>query len=252
MPRSDPPLYPACPAAAIDAAALGVPLRTTSWTAWDALWAVLGSVVIANVVALVVLLLGQSLDSGWLLLTVAAPWIAMAGWPLLATARRGNGAQIDLGLQLRIPDALGGLAGGAAAFGAGILVGLISVWLFGDFTSAAGEEAEELAASNGFGVLLIFALMVVIGAPIAEELAFRGLLWSGLAKRGVPPWLTVVVSAAAFAAMHLEPKRFLLLFTIGVVLGIVRWRTGSLGACIIAHAVNNFPGALGILALSAA
>jgi membrane protease YdiL (CAAX protease family) len=94
--------------------------------------------------------------------------------------------------------------------------------------------------------------MVVVGAPIAEELTFRGLLWSGLAKRGVRPWVAVLVSAAAFALIHFEPERLFVLLVIGSVLGAVRWITGSVGACIVAHAVNNAPGAIGILALGLA
>ena len=59
-----------------------------------------------------------------------------------------------------------------------------------------------------------------------------------------------LLSAVAFAVMHFEPQRLLVLVTIGAGLGIVRWRTGSLGACIVAHAVNNLPGAIGILLLA--
>jgi membrane protease YdiL (CAAX protease family) len=247
--RADPPLYAAAPATVSDAVRLGLPLRPTAWTAWDALWATLASVVLANIVALGLILAGRDLDSGWILAAVAAPWIALAGWPILVTLRRGNGPDVDLGLRVRWPDVGRGLAGGAAAFGAGLLATFITISVIGDFGSAAGDQAQELADTSGPIVLLLFALMVVAGAPIAEELTFRGLLWSGLAKRGVRPWIAVLVSAAAFALIHFEPERLLVLLTIGSVLGMVRWWTGSLGACIVAHAANNAPGALGILVL---
>lgn len=249
MPRADPPLYPAAPVTVPDAVRFGLPLRPTSWTVWDALWAMIGSVVLANVVALLLLVAGQSLDSAWILLAVATPWIAMAGWPILVTKRRGNGPVIDLGLRLTWPDVGRGILGGIAAFAAGIAAGVVTIQLLGEFDSAAGDQAQELAESSGPWVLLIFALMVVIGAPIAEELTFRGLLWSGLAKRGARPWVAVVVSTIAFALLHFEPERLLVLLAIGAVLGLLRWITGSVGACIVAHAVNNAPGALGILAL---
>ncbi len=258
MPRRDPPLYATCPAAAIDAVRLGLPLRTTRWGAWDALWAILGSIVIANAVAIVLIVLtgastssgsGLDLSSGWILLTIAAPWIALAGWPILATRRRGNGAVVDLGLRFGKSDVLAGLAGGAAAFGVGLAAGLLTAALVGDFSSAAGDQAQELADASGPAVLIVFALMVAVGAPVAEELTFRGLLWSGLAKRGARPWVAIAVSAVAFALLHFEPARLLVLLSIGAVLGVIRWRTGSVGACIVAHGVNNLPGALGILAL---
>jgi membrane protease YdiL (CAAX protease family) len=249
VPRADPPLYPAAPATVSEAVRLGLPLRPTAWSAWDALWAALGWVVLSSMAAFVLLLAGLDLDSGWILIAVGVPWIALAGWPLLVTLQRGNGPVVDLGLRLHWPDVGRGLVGGAAAFGVGLVATLITISLVGDFGSAAGDQAQELADAASPIVLVLFALLVVTGAPIAEELTFRGLLWSGLAKRGVRPWIAVLVSAAAFALLHFEPERLLVLLAIGTVLGLVRWVTGSVGACIVAHAVNNAPGAIGILAL---
>lgn len=250
MARPSPPVYPDCPDTAVAAWRLGLPLRYTTWSAWDALWAVLISVVLGNGIAVVILLAGGDLSSPWILLALVGPWIGLVGWPILSTARRGNGAVIDLGWRFRGFDWLAGLGGGIAAFVVGVVVGAVTIAIFGDFSSAAGDQAQELAQDNGFWVLAIFAILVVVGAPIAEELTFRGLLWSGLAKRGVPVWATVLISSVAFSLLHFEPARLPLLFSIGVVLGIVRWKTRSLGACVVAHAVNNFPGALGILALA--
>ena len=71
--------------------------------------------------------------------------------------------------------------------------------------------------------------------------------WSG---RGLAPWLTVTLTTAAFAVFHFEPTRLLVLVVIGAVLGYVRAADRrSLGASIVTHAVNNLPGALGLLLL---
>ncbi len=249
MGRSAPPVYRDCPGTAERAWRAGHPLRPTRWSAWDALWAVLGSFVLGTVVAVAAAAVIGGLDGIVFVAAVAVPWISMAGWPLFVTARRGNGFRIDLGWSFRRADWRAGLIGGAAAFAVAMVVGVISTLLFGEFTSTAGEEAERLAQGSPWWVLALFALLVAAGAPIAEELTFRGLLWSGLAKRGVRPWLTVAVSATAFAALHFEPQRLPLLLAVGIVLGVVRWRTRSLGACIVAHGVNNAPGAVGILVL---
>lgn len=250
MARPSPALYPDCPASAVEAARLGVPLRPTTWSPWDALWAMLGSIVIANIVGAVIFALGAGDASGWILLAIGLPWVAMAGWPLYVTRRRGNGPVVDLGLRFDGRSIGYGVLGGVACLAVAIALTYVSIALFGPFSSAAGDTATELADSNGIGVVVLFAAMVVIGAPLAEELTFRGLLWSGLVKRGIAEWAAIGISAAAFALLHFEPQRLLLLFGVGVVLGIVRWRTRSLGACIVAHAVNNLPGALGIVALS--
>jgi membrane protease YdiL (CAAX protease family) len=250
MARPSPALYPDCPATAVEAARVGLPLRPTTWSAWDALWAMLGSFVIGAAAGAVFFALGAGPASGWLLLAIALPWVAMAGWPLFVTRRRGNGPVVDLGLRFDGRSVGHGVLGGLASLAVALVLTFVSVALFGPFSSSAGDTAVELAQENGPAVMLVFAVMVTVGAPFAEELTFRGLLWSGLAKRGVAEWVAVLVSAAAFALLHFEPQRLLLLFGVGVVLGLVRWRTRSLGACIVAHGVNNLPGALGIFALS--
>ena len=247
--RLDPPLYPQAPAAAIEAVRLGVPLRPSRWSAWDALWAVMGWFVLANGAVLALAASGIDVYGPGFLLTVLAPWVALAGWPLWITRRRGNGAAIDLGLTFNRKDVKIGLLGGLAAFVLGMIAAAVSVMLFGDFSAAAADEAEKLADSGSVFTLIALAVLVVVGAPVAEELTFRGLLWSGLAKRRAAAWVCVLVTAAAFAAIHFEPKRVLVLFTIGVVLGLVRLYSGSVGASIIAHAVNNTPPAIGLLAL---
>jgi membrane protease YdiL (CAAX protease family) len=116
--------------------------------------------------------------------------------------------------------------------------------IFGEFTSAAGDVAAELAGLDNIWLLIAFGLMVAVGAPIVEELAFRGLFFAALRKHGVGPVVSVVITAVAFALFHLEPARIGVLITIGLVLGIVRWRTGSLGAAMVAHGVVNAPAAV--------
>lgn len=245
------PTYRYCPEPAREAALAGAHLRPTTWSAWDGLWAMLGAFLIGNAVALAAGAL-DLFDSGPVfLLLVASPWVAMIGWPIWVTKRRGNGPVVDLGLRLTGIEFGAGLVGGIIAFIVAIITGVISLSLFGEFSSTAAQEAQRIAQTNPLWVLVVFAVLVVVGAPLAEEILFRGLIWSGLAKRGVRPWLATLVSAIAFALLHFEPERMLILVSVGVVLGGVRWYTGSVGSAIVAHAVNNLPGAIGILALSA-
>ena len=131
-----------------------------------------------------------------------------------------------------------------------ILAGIVAVItqaIAGDFSSAAGEIAVELREAGPFWALLVFAIMVMVGAPIVEELAFRGMLYNSLRKRGVGAVWTIAITTVAFSAFHFEPVRFFLLLPIGVVYGWVRWKTGSLGASMVAHGVNNTPAALVVL-----
>ena len=64
------------------------------------------------------------------------------------------------------------------------------------------------------------------------------------------PWATIG-SALLFTLIHLEPVRIPVLLTIGLVLSLLRARTGRVGASVIAHCFNNFWGVLAILSATA-
>ena len=98
------------------------------------------------------------------------------------------------------------------------------------------------AALGGFEVTSIET-----PGPIVEEIAFRGMVFNSVRKRGLGALWTILISAVLFAAFHLEPIRFFILLPIGVLYGWLRWRTGALGAPIIAHMVNNGPAAVVLL-----
>ena len=238
--------YPGCPITVDIALARGRTLVAPRWGIPDAIIPLLGFVIISVAVALGGQALGLPLV--WLLLLgTTLPWIALAGWPLLTTAFQGNGPRIDLGLRLTWRDVGWGVIGGIAALVAGGTIALILQAIFGEFTSAAGEVGEELRTEGPLLAVVAFALCVAIGAPIAEEIAFRGMAYNALAKCGLNAAWVIAITTVAFSLFHLEPVRAPILLASGLVLGILRWRTRSLGAPIVAHAVNNLPGAAFLL-----
>ncbi len=81
-------------------------------------------------------------------------------------------------------------------------------------------------------------LRVVILAPIVEELIFRGVIFSGF-QRIYPAFLAIFFSALLFSLFHLNPWQLGPTFLLGLLLGFVRLRTGSLLAAIFTHALHN-------------
>ena len=81
-------------------------------------------------------------------------------------------------------------------------------------------------------------LMVAITPAVCEEVLFRGPILRGLA-RGFPPWLAIGISAALFSLFHLNPYRLVPTFALGVMLGWLALRTGSLLPGMIMHFLNN-------------
>ena len=80
--------------------------------------------------------------------------------------------------------------------------------------------------------------MVVVGAPIIEELFFRGLLMRSIQAR----WndsLALVASSLFFALVHFQPLQIPGLFMFGLIAGTCAQRTGRLGMSIFAHAASG-------------
>jgi membrane protease YdiL (CAAX protease family) len=236
--------FPGAPWAFRRAIARGEDLKIPTWGMGDAIISLVGAIGFSLIIGLG--LMSQNIDpeNGWgLIIAFSAPWLVMAGWPIIATSIKGNGPKIDLGLiTSRAHLRLGFLAGLASLLVASV-VALIVTQITGPLSSTAGD----IGINQSGIVLVVFVLMAMFGAPIVEEIVFRGMLYGALAKARINEHLVVVITALVFALFHFEPKRFFILFVIGIILGEVRRRTGSTSAAIMAHVVNNTPAALFIL-----
>ncbi|MDO8361820.1 MAG: CPBP family intramembrane metalloprotease [Actinomycetota bacterium] len=118
---------------------------------------------------------------------------------------------------------------------------LKSIW-HGTFTSEQLEErARTLYQSASGGGVVVLILVVVVGAPLVEELAYRGLLQGAFTRR-LNDLLGVLIVAVWFAAIHFEPRELPGLFVVGIVLGLCAQRTGRLGMGVVAHMAFNATG----------
>jgi uncharacterized protein len=90
--------------------------------------------------------------------------------------------------------------------------------------------------------VLLFILMIV-AAPLCEELIFRGILLQRWATKWNPP-IALVLTSLLFGALHLNVVGIGLL---GLVAGVLYYQTKSLWAPIALHAINNTVGSLSLL-----
>ena len=213
----------------------------------------LGLLVASLAASIVALVQGQSTTH----LVVNAPilaadevglWIVFLGALVIGVRRYGSGSFIqDYGFKVKLwPDVPLGLAIGAFCQ----LVVLPVLYLPFEagnpsFAKALSQPAKTLVGSGkSGGEALVFAI-IVVGAPIMEELFFRGLTLRSLealsAKlasriRGV---LVVVVTGVFFALAHFEPLQFLGLWVVGMVLSYMSYRTRRLGMSIFTHMSFN-------------
>ena len=86
----------------------------------------------------------------------------------------------------------------------------------------------------------------VVGAPLTEELFFRGLVFGGLLRWGF--WPAAVLSGALFSSVHLDLGSLIPFFIIGVVMAWLFWRRGNLWESISFHVCFNLTSFLLLLA----
>lgn len=166
-------------------------------------------------------------------------WACFVGVPLLAR-HRGLSWRRDLAWAMQPRDVPIGLGLGLLA--QFVLIPLLYVpifWLFGPQDVAGAARDLVAAVDSGFDVAALL-LLTLIGAPLAEEILFRGLLHRGLAEmhadmgRGGAV-LAAVASSAIFGAVHFQLLQFPGLMAFGLVSATALTVTGRLGTVIFAH-----------------
>jgi len=92
---------------------------------------------------------------------------------------------------------------------------------------------ESINVKDGF--LLI---MVVLAAPVLEELIFRGIILDGFLKR-YSPWKAIIISSILFGIVHFNPWQFVSAALLGVFIGWIYTKTHNLLLAMFIHFVNN-------------
>jgi membrane protease YdiL (CAAX protease family) len=103
------------------------------------------------------------------------------------------------------------------------------------------KRATDLVDEARGGWIILLGLVVIVGAPIVEEIVYRGVVQPGL----VASWgrsAGILVTAALFAAIHMQPVEFPGLFVFALVLGWARHSTGTIGTSIVTHMAFNTTG----------
>ncbi len=197
---------------------------------------------------------GAAPAAGWpmlqnLLLSQAITQMPFVLWLLVRAGRADDGWQ-RIGLVSRRPgrDAMAG--------GLGLVVAVVLVMAINGvcilLQLAMGGEAPRIAhpllriMATGPPPLLLMGLILsaLVLAPVLEEIIFRGLLQTALLEflGWRHRWPAVICAAAAFAAVHVSLVPWFVmpgLFVLGVVLGWLYERTGSLWPCFVVHAGFN-------------
>jgi len=164
----------------------------------------------------------------WASLLAIAVVLGLAALPLRATLKL-----YSVGLRALAAALLLGV-------GLCLLIGatLAHLYSLGDAAEYAREVQKVLGEAEALLGPITLLLVIVILAPVAEELLFRGAVLSGLLAR-YPQWLAVALSSGMFAILHLHPAHFSITAILGLFCAWTVLRMGSIWPAIVLHAAYN-------------
>src|SRR5262245_23849 len=128
-------------------------------------------------------------------------------------------------------------------FGLGVAIVLVAALDTGSYllgrdivTSFQVETYKSAAAKGGVWFVVLF-VAAVIAAPIGEDILHRGFLFRGWAptERAAP--IAIIVISTLWALLHFQYDWYGIaqIFIIGIVLGTLRWKSGSTSLTILCH-----------------
>jgi uncharacterized protein len=240
-------LDPASPAASV-----AIPRPPRIWKFWGtALW---GLFVFAA------MFVGQIAVVAWFVLQQDGPIDVAA-----ATHVLGSGLTISLSVIMGLPAvlaalwlairlsrtpfadylALRGTTWTNLLIGIGALAVLVLGW--DQLSRATGHDAtpgfmmDVLKSARADGVLWLLVIAFCVAAPFTEELFARGFLYRGWSESFLGPVGAILLSSAVWTALHLQYDWYFFgeVFSIGLLLGYLRYRFHSIWLTIILHGLNN-------------
>ena len=223
------------------------------WKFWGTtLWGVLAFAAMSigqlTVVAFQVLWSDEPFDLGLIAKAVSSgttvalsvimglPAVCLALWLAIRLAR--NSFVDYLGLR--------GTSWKTVLLGTVALIALVGAWeVMARLTghkSAPGFMIDVVTSAQADGTLWLLVIALTAGAAITEELLARGFLYRGWSESFLRPVGAIVLSSLVWTAMHAQyydPFLFSQVFTMGLLFGYLRYRSGSTWLTIYLHALNN-------------
>ena len=212
-------------------------------------------------------------------LAVVAWLVLRQGWPIdVAAAVRvlGGGLAISLSVIMGLPAVLAALwvairpshtpfadylalrRPSWRQFLVGV-VGLFVVVMGWDLISRlTGREVQPgfmgdvLKSARADGAMWLLVVAFCIAAPITEEFFARGFLYRGWSESFLRPIGAIILSSLVWTGLHLQYDWFFLgeVFSIGLLFGYLRYRSGSIWLTVILHGLNNLAAVVQTLLLA--
>ena len=104
-----------------------------------------------------------------------------------------------------------------------------------------GFMGDVLKSAQADGALWLLVIAFCIAAPMSEEIFARGFLYRGWSESKLGVAGAIFLSSLAWTSLHLQYDWFFFgeVFCIGLLLGYLRYRSGSTWLTIVVHGINN-------------
>lgn len=188
-------------------------------------------------IALTVAIAGEASGTEQLLFLAGGQFLAGFAFLVYQSRQRGSGSlTADYGLVVRFEDIWAFFLG----VGGSLVLGIVTAWVFDLLDVQADQQgvADLVADSAGVAGTIVVVLIVLIAAPVVEEILFRGVLLAALTRR-FAVWPAITISAAAFAFTHLTDPNAIYavpaLFVLGLLFGWLAVRSRDLSGAILCH-----------------
>lgn len=247
-PPPPPPLQPPPPVPPIPEPELAPDLPQVPWRAREGLLIVLFSLLSGGFVTA---LASRAFDenANLILFTTFVLEASLGIWVWLWVKLRHRLTLAALGLRIRAGDIGAGILAALLGVGAGAVVNAIVESIANQVSQEPVKAPQQLPEINQSAQWFFAGIAVVLIAPIAEELFFRGFMYQAFRRwRGVPQGM--LLSAVVFAIAHVSLLIMPAIFALGVILAYLFERRGSLGATIAAHMSYNLIGFIALVMAS--
>lgn len=164
-----------------------------------------------------------------LVIVIGAPWLV----------KRSRTTKEELGMQ-RLPSWMDFVWVPAGAVVYLVLTAAVTAIAMSFLTFVNYDQAQDTGFTNMSSqaeYILAFLMLVVI-APVAEELLFRGYVFGKLRKYA-PLWIAILITSLLFAVVHFAWNVGLDVFALSIVLCLLRVVSGSLWPSIMLHMLKN-------------
>lgn len=159
--------------------------------------------------------------------------------PMAIAAQHGAVSMLQilrrLGVRRFKPSALKWMAAAIGAY-------LVFAFVY----SALIVQPHQEDIAEGFGAIPVQVLLIVVLAPVSEEICFRGMLYGGLREK-LPRVGAALIAAAIFGGLHALTGVSAVppLIAFGFLLSLLYEKTGSIVPGIVLHMLNNSVALLG-------